>query len=290
MSAKKKEESVPESGINIKNLDTFINDYMNAYKEYISSLEMDTLHLPQFYKGFPFTVEIYTLPNNAVCALFKKSNRSKISLLEGSYDGVKARIRNQDFDFLQTFPPFTSFTSDEAGRIGRLDGERDIKASRRLEMLTAAESHISGIHSDIQSMVDLNPWLDQQAAEQRKKLDKAKNLIMELYNEVDLSKEERFADYSRQLTEAMAFERGEMEEVAGALELELETAMEGLEARLAVLEESLGAHKHDALNKLENNVSELARSLRDVNLKLKSLETGGSLDEIELALTGRRIF
>lgn len=287
MGAKKIEESEPQSGINSKNLEDFVNDYMNAYKSSLSGLEMDTLHLPQFYKGFPYLVEIYTLPNNAVCALFRKSNRSKISVLEDSFENIKVKIQNQDFDFQQIFPPFTGFTRDEAERLGRLDAERDVKASRRLEMLTAAESHISSIHLDIKAIVELNPWLDQQSEEQKKKLDKAKALIMELYNEVEISKEERFADYSRQLTEAMAFEKGEMEEVAGAIELELETALEGMEARLAVLEEALGTHQHesDALDKLENNVSELTRNLRETTVKLKSLEMGGSFGDMEFALT-----
>jgi hypothetical protein len=287
MSAKKKEEGAPESGFDTKNLDSFISDYLNAYKEFLSDLEMDALHLPQFYKGFPYATEIYTLPNNAVCALFRKSNRSKFSYLEDSFENIKVRIQNQDFDFLQIFPPFTGFTRDEAERLGRLDAERDVKASRRLEMLTAAESHLSAIHLDIKAIVELNPWLDQQSEEQKKKLDKAKDLIMQLYNEVDISKEERFADYSHQLSEAMAFERGEMEEVAGALELELETALEGMETRLAALEDTLGTHQHesDALNKLENNVSELTRNLREANLKLKNLERGGSLGDVEVALT-----
>jgi signal transduction histidine kinase len=287
MSAKKKDESVPESGSNSKDLDSFISDYTNAYKYYLSSLDMDALHLPHFYKGFPYTVEVYTLPNNAVCALFRKSNRSKISILEDSFENIKLRIQNQDFDFLQIFPPFTNFTRDEAERLGRLDAEKDVKASRRLEMLTAAESHLSAIHLDIKAIVELNPWLDQQSEEQKKKLDKAKALIMELYNEVEISKEERFADYSHQLSEAMAFERGEMEEVAGALEIELETALEGMEARLAALEEALDTHQHETatLNKLENNVSELARNLRETTLKLKSIEMGGSLDEMELAMS-----
>jgi hypothetical protein len=287
MSAKNKEESAPESGLNSKNLDSFISDYLNAYKDFLSDLEMDALHLPQFYKGFPYTAEIYTLPNNAVCALFRKSNRSKISVLEDTFDNIKVRIQNQDFDFLQIFPPFTGFTRDEAERLGRLDAERDMKSSRRLEMLTAAESHLSSIHLDIKAMVELNPWLDQQSEEQKKKLDKAKSLIMELYSEVDISKEERFADYSRQLSEAMAFERGEIEEVAGALELELETALEGMEERLAALEETLGTHQHesDTMNKLENSVSELTRNFREANLKLKNLERGGSLDDMEIALT-----
>jgi hypothetical protein len=45
MSAKKKEEGAPESGFDTKNLDSFISDYLNAYKEFLSDLEMDALHL-----------------------------------------------------------------------------------------------------------------------------------------------------------------------------------------------------------------------------------------------------
>jgi len=287
MSAKKEEESAPVSGVNSKDLEGFVNDYMNAYKSYLSDMEMDALHLPQFYKGFPFTVEIFTLPNNAVCALFRKSNRTKITVVEGSFEDIMARNRSQDFDFQQIFPPYTNFTRDEAEHIARLDADRDMKASRRLEMLTAAQTHLSAIHQDIKAIVELNPWLDQQTEEQKKKLDKAKGLIMELYNEVDISKEERFSDYSRQLSEAMAFERGEMEEVAGALEIELETALEGMEARLAALEGEMGTHQHgsDEMNKIENNLNELTRNFREANLKLKSLERGGSFNEMELALT-----
>ena len=144
----------PMSGMEIdsQSMEDFVKDYLDAYREYLSNKDMDERHLPQFYKGFPFVVEIYALPNKAVCALFKKSNRSKFALQDGDFEEIMTKVRGKSFDFLQTFPPFTNFDEDEAQRLAEIDADRDLKASRRLELLGAAEAHIDEIHDDVNIM------------------------------------------------------------------------------------------------------------------------------------------
>jgi len=281
MSEKKKGNAEPVQAIEPKSLENFMNTYMNAYREYITGKDMDEIHTPQFFKGFPFSADIYAMPNGSVCTLFKKSNRSRFTSLEGDFETVLARLKNQDLDFMTVLPPFTSFTEEEAKRLARMDADKDLKSSRRLEMLTAAESHISSIHNDVQSVADLNPWLDQQAAEQREKLDKARALILELYNEVDISREERFSDYMRDLSEVMAFERGDMEEVASQIELEVETAIEEMETRLSGLE--------DAINGLGKKFGASEKSLLLVSglgQRLDKLENVGSNSDLKQSIDG----
>ena len=283
MSAKKKEESEPEPVSNSKSLETFIGNYMESYRDYLSSREMDAMHMPQFYKGFPYSIEIHSLPNRAVCVLFKKGARSKLTAMDSDFEAVMARARAQDFDFLEIFPPFTRFTPEEASRLAKLDADKDLKASRRLEMLAAAEAHLSEIHTDIQAVVELNPWLDQQSEEQRKKLDKAKGLIKELYSEVDISREERFSDYSRQLSEVMAFEKGDMEEVASEITLEMETALEEMDGRIASLETAVKDNpvKPDSIIVLEESIAELTRNMRDAMAKIKTIERSGAMGDLD---------
>lgn len=280
MSAKKSEGKESAQVTDIKNLEAFINDYVKAYHESISDRSMDTMHLPQFYKSYPLSAEAYLLPNGALCATFKKASRSKIDVNEGTNEDILGRLRAQDFDFLQVFPPFTSFNSSEAARLAKLDADRDVKASRRLEMLTAAESHLSEMHNDIQAIVDLNPWLDQQTAEQKQKLDHARKLITELYSEVDISREERFSDYTRQVSEILAMEKGEIENVAGEIEIELEGAMEEMNGRVQGLEEQINANQHDS--------EELFTIIKNLGQRMKGMENSSTgIDEEQLEDIGK---
>lgn len=265
---------MPDAARDSKSLENFVSDYMNGYREYITSKDMDEIHTPQFFKGYPFSADIFELPNGAVCALFRKSNRSKYSAQQGDFEDLMVKLKDPDFDFMQVFPPFTEFTAEEAKRLARTDADRDLKSSRRLEMLTAAESHIADIHNDIQAVVDLNPWLDQQTMEQKKKLDRARELILELFNEVDISREERFSDYLRQLTEVMAFEKGEMEEVTGEMSIQMETALQEMDARLDELEDEMAAREKES-----------ADAVKGIAMRLNSLEKGGSTKELASSLS-----
>ncbi len=292
MNARKKDEVGPGTSVDLKALENFTGAYISAYREHISAKDMDEMHTPQFYRGYPYSVDIYLFGNGAVCAFFKKSNRAKLAAVEGDFADAKTRLDSQDLDFMVTFPPFTTFNEDEAKRIARADVERDLRESRRLELLTAADSHISGIHQDIQSVVDLNPWLDAQAAEQRKKLDRARELILELYKEVDVSREERISDYMSQLSELMAFEKGDMEDAVGQVELEMETALEEIDNRISGLESSLsdmgdtldtvkvatlklekagpGPETRGTLEKIQTSIKDLTRDFKDIEKEFNS--------------------
>ena len=278
-----------EIQIDSQSIEDFVKDYLDAYREYLSNKDMDERHLPQFYKGFPFTVEIYALQNRAVCALFKKSNRSKLALQDGDFEEIMSRVRAKSFDFLQTFPPFTNFEEDEAQRLAQIDADRDLKASRRLELLGAAEAHIEEIHDDVKSLVELNPWLDQQTEAQKEKLNRAKELINELYREVDIDKDERFSEYSRQVMELMSFEKADMEEVASELEVQLEEALEEMGERIFAVEDSMDSHEHDNIKpvgKLEEDLADLTKTVREMNLKLKDMGNGeATSEEMEMELS-----
>ncbi|MDD4308202.1 MAG: hypothetical protein PHU53_05285, partial [Thermoplasmata archaeon] len=263
MSAKKREESEPESPVTA-NPESFILGYLESYRAHLSEKDADPLHLPAFYRDFPYDIVGYSLPNGSLCVLFAKGKRSALIIRDADFSDIQARLKAQDFDFMAVFPPYTDFSDDEARRLARLDADRDMKSSRRLQLLTAAESHLAEMHADIQAMVDLNPWLDQQSEEQKRKLSRAKELITELYAEVEMSREERFSDYSRQLSEIMAFEKGDLESVASEIEVEMETALEQMDARIASVEEALKSNpRSESVERLGNTVAELTRGVKE---------------------------
>lgn len=284
MCAKKKDDSEPVSDTD--ELEVFVSKYMDAYRSYLNEKDMDERHLPQFYKGFPFNAEIYRLPNEAVCVLFRKSNRSKLAVMDGNYDDVKGKLDDRALDFMQVFPPFTSFDAEGAERLAHLDAERDLKVSRRLEILSNTEIHIDEIHEDMKGMLELNPWLDEQAKTQKEKLDRAKELILELYKEVDMGEEEKFADYAHSLMEIMAFERAEMETVAGEVEVEMESVLQEVDERTAKIEKSFESYGK-ALN---TNMSELEQQVKDMKKNLdKALKDGGKSGDFEGQLKELRL-
>lgn len=262
-------------------LEGFVDNYLNSYRSYLAEKKMDEKHMPGFYKDFPFVAEAYILPNKAVCVLFKKSNRSKVVVLEGDYKDIKSKMDERSFDFMQVFPPYTNFSSNEAERLARLDADKDMNITRRLDMLGAAEVHIGQINDDINGVLDLNPWLDEQTKSQKEKLEKAKEMLNDLYKEVEVSQDERFSDYSRLLMEIMAFEKEEVEQVAGEMEVELESAMEGFETRMSKVEEgfeSFGRAMNQSMRALEQIVKEM-------KVKVSSISSGMEIpEEVETAL------
>lgn len=270
MTAKKKEQALPEARADPGKLEDFVNGYLAAYRNRILSKDSEEAHLPQFFKDYPFSIEAHGMPNGSLCVLFKKASRTRIAVIDGDFEAIRARLKDQDFDYMVVFPPFTSFDADEAARLASLDADRDMRIARRLQMLAAAESRLSGIHDDMQAMVELNPWLDQQTAEQKRKLDDAKALINDLYREVEMSREERFAGYATQLAEAMAFERGEMEEAAGEIALQMESAVEEMDARMSASEERL---------------AQLAAEVKESSARVKALEKGGSFGKLDDAVS-----
>ncbi len=281
MCAKKKVDDEPEPVKESDELEDFVSQYMDAYRSHLAEKDMDERHLPQFYKGFPFVAEVYRLPNEAVCVLFRKSNRSKLLVLDGEYDDVKSKLDERALDFMQVFPPYTNFNQDEAERLAHLDAERDLKVSKRLEILSATEVQMKEIHQEMNGMLELNPWLDEQTKGQKEKLDKAKELILELYREVETDEEERFAHYARAFMEIMAFERAEIEVVAGEMELQLETSLEEIDERLTKIEESSETYGK-ALNQ---SMGELEQTVKEMKFKVDTLEeSDGTSDEVDVAL------
>lgn len=277
----KEEEAKQSSDEKLGKLEGFVDNYLNSYRSYLAEKKIDEKYMPGFYKDFPFVAEAYILPNKAVCVLFKKSNRSKINVLEGDYKVIKTKLDERSFDFMQVFPPYTNFTSGEAETLAHLDADKDMKITRRLEMLSAAEVHISQINDDINSVLDLNPWLDEQTKSQKEKVEKAREILNDIYKEVGTSLDEKFSDYSRLLMEIMAFEKEEVEEVAGEMEVELESAMEGFEARMSKVEEgfeSFGRAMNQGIRALEQTVKEM-------KVKVSSMESGIDIpEEVETAL------
>ena len=276
MTAKKKIEAEPVSDEGIRDIEGFVGAYLNAYREYLAEKDLDERHLPQFYKGFPFTVDVYSLPNLAVCTLFSKSDRSRMNLLDGDYELLNRKIDDSSFDFMLVFPPFTNFTDKGAERLAHSDADGDLRESRRLELLSSAEVHLDSIHQDIDDVVDKNPWIDEPTQGQKEKLDRAKELIQELYREVDISKEERFAQYGKTLNDLRAFEKGEVEAVASELEVEMETLIEEMEGRISNVEVLLSEHGHgeSSPETLENDLTILGKKMNELTLKIDGLEEG----------------
>ena len=288
MCAKKKVDEDQTGDDDLQILEEFMDAYVSSYRSIISDRDMDERHLPQFYKGFPFVTEIFRLPNGAVCALFKKSNRSKLIAQEGMYEDIKIKMDERTFDFMQVFPPYTGFNDEEAERLAHVDVERDLRASRQLEILSDTELHLNEVHNEMQGVLDLNPWLDEQTGSQREKLDKAKLLLQELYKEMEMDEEERFADYARQFMEIMAFEKIEVEEVTGELEVQMETTFDELEQRMDGLEtrlEDSGGGDNAAVEELSDQFIDVDKGYKELRLRVDSLEASeGMGDEVDSAL------
>ena len=157
-----------------KAIESFIEVYTSTYRDYLGKKDVDERHLPLVYKGFPFVIEAYLHPNQSVTVILKKSNRSRILVVDGEFEEVRSMLSERNFDFMQTFPPYTMWTEDEAERISKLDADRDLAGSRRLELLGGIETHMDDIMKESDSILQLNPWLDEQSKAQTEKVERAR--------------------------------------------------------------------------------------------------------------------
>ncbi len=266
-------------------ISSFIKTYMSEYKHYIEHKELDERHLPSFYKGFPYSVQAFELPNGGLCVLFKKGKSSRTVVSGGEFDDIRDKLAERSFDFMKTFPPFTKLSDEEAERISRTGAELDLDASKRLEILGNIESHMDEVTADIKKMLELNPWLDDHATTQNDKMGNAKNLILELYKEIELDESERFGQYERELAELQAFEMAQIEEVAGEMELEVETAMSEMDEQVGQMSSDFEEFKTE----IDENVEGLKGIIRDLKKKVDAIQAmGGASEDIDADIKGLR--
>ncbi|MCK5038355.1 MAG: hypothetical protein KAS16_04595 [Thermoplasmata archaeon] len=244
-----------------KAIETFLDEYSITYRDHLGAKDTDERHLPLVYKGFPFVIEAYLHPNHSVTVLLKKSNRSRILVVEGEFEDIRNMIYEKSFDFLQIFPPYTRWTTDEAQRMAIVDAERDLTESRRLELISGIEMHIDDVKKEAENILKLNPWLDEQSKAQAEKMIKARELITELYREMETDETERFARYEKELMDIQAFERVEIEAIASEMEVEVETAVGEMEEQFSEIE--------NQFNEIEGNFEELKDNVNDSIQDLK---------------------
>ncbi len=266
-----------------KAIEEFIDVYVANYKEYLGKMDIDERHLPSVYKGFPYSIEAFFHPNHSVSVLLKKSNRSRILIVEGEFEEVRSKISEKSFDFMQIFPPYTQWTEDEANRISILDADRDLASAKRLELLGGIESHMDDVKKESDNILQLNPWLDEQSKAQAEKIEKARILIQELYREIETDDHERFARYERELMEIQAFEKVEIEAIASEMEVEVETAIGEVEEQFSEIEEQFNGMEgqmsalekefNDLRDGLNDSFEGLRKKLQATILKIDSLES-----------------
>ncbi len=271
-----------------KAIETFLEEYASTYRKYLGAKDIDERHLPRVYKGFPFVIEAYLHPNHSVTVLLKKSNRSRILVVEGEFEDVRNMIHEKSFDFLQVFPPYTKWTTDEAQRISIVDAERDLAESRRLELISGIEGHIEDVKKEAENILKLNPWLDEQSRAQVEKMEKARELIEELYREIETDETERFARYEKELLEVQAFEKAEMEAIASEMEVEVETVIGEVEEQFEEMEKQFNEMEgnfEELKDEVTGSVEEIKKEMENIQkLKMSLIETIYNMENLEAKL------
>lgn len=274
-----------------RNVENFFTVYLKSYEETINARNINDGHLPSFYKGAPYNIEVHILPNNCLCALFKKSKETRCLAVGGDYDEIKKGLESRSFDFMKALAPHTELIEDEAWRMGRADAELDLENSRRMDLLADVEVHLEHVKKDVNSMLELNPWLDEHADTQTEKVNRARDLIKELYRVTEMDESERFARYERELMELRAFEGALIEKIAGEMEAEVESVVGELEGQMGLLEDKMAAIESelDAMKKSleggpEREIAELRQMVVEMTTKVDSVNIAagaGMDDELE---------
>ncbi|GAH15271.1 unnamed protein product, partial [marine sediment metagenome] len=141
---------------------------------------------------------------------------------------------------------------------------------------------MESVVSDVDKMLELNPWLDEQATNQIEKVGKARELIKELYKEIEIDADERFVRYERELMELQAFEKAEIEEIAGEVEEEVETAIGEIEEQMSEVDDQVSRLEDDfdeLKTGLKTGLDDIRKTIAELSIKVESMQTAGTMDK-----------
>ncbi|MEW5760961.1 MAG: hypothetical protein AB1779_09365 [Candidatus Thermoplasmatota archaeon] len=175
-------------------IDTYIKAFIENYINTAKSADI-VVPLP-FIKGAPHHVDVYILPNNAVCVLFRYGSQSlKIEVVNEKFETVKALLNKREHQYILLFQPGKKYGLSEAINDSKYSLAKDVEKATYKAGLEALRTNIMDVQKNILGLIKTNPWLEKSLNELASKLDKAKEPVERLWDDLlKIEKEEKYAE------------------------------------------------------------------------------------------------
>lgn len=204
-----------------------VEKYLKAYIEsYRSTIKPDypDAARPAFYKGHPFHVRAFILPNESVAVTFKYAVPAfKLEVSRASPDLVSDLLKGKEHGNFLGLPPLKSMRREDAAYDAKLAVKRDMRNALLRALLGSARSGIGEEEKNILDIAKTNPWLEKQLAQAAARLAGVKQLLVTLNDELEKAESGKRSGDHEQLLDQLTRHRNPLEAATSEPE---EVAME----------------------------------------------------------------
>ena len=198
----------PVAGITEQVVEKYLQSYIEAYRGTIKP-DYPEAARPAFYRGFPYHVRAFILPNFSTAVTFKYSAPSlKVEVSRASAELMADLLKGKEHSNFIGFPPLKSYRKEEAVYDAKMAVKRDMRTALLRALLDAARSQTGEEESAILEISKTNPWLEKQLQQLAARLSGVKQLLAVLNDELEKSESgKRYGDHE-QMLDALSRYRG----------------------------------------------------------------------------------
>jgi hypothetical protein len=181
-------------------VEKYLKSYIDSYRSTIKP-DYPEAARPAFYKGHPFHVRAFILPNEAVAVTFKYAVPAfKLEVSRASPDLVSDLLKGKEHSNFLGLPPLKSMRREDAAYDAKLAVKRDMRNALLRALLGSARSGIGEEEKNILDIAKTNPWLEKQLAQAAARLSAVKQLLVTLNDELEKAESgKRLGDHEQQL-------------------------------------------------------------------------------------------
>jgi septal ring factor EnvC (AmiA/AmiB activator) len=190
----------PVAGITEQVVEKYLQSYIEAYRGTIKP-DYPEAARPAFFRGFPYHVRAFILPNSSTAITFKYSAPSlKVEVSRASAELMADLLKGKEHSNFMGFPPLKSYRKEEAVYDAKMAVKRDMKTALLRALLDAARSQTGEEESNILEISKTNPWLEKQLQQLAARLSGVKQLLAVLNDELAKSESgKRYGDHEQML-------------------------------------------------------------------------------------------
>jgi archaellum component FlaC len=190
----------PVAEITEQVVEKYIQSYIEAYRGTIKP-DYPQNARPAFFRGFPYHVRAFILPNSSTAVIFKYAAPSlKVEVSRASADLITDLLKGKEHSNFLGFPPLKSYRKEEAVYDAKLAVKRDMRIALLRALMEAARSQTGTEESNILQISKTNPWLEKQLQQLAARLSGVKQLLATLNDELEKSESgKRYGDHEQML-------------------------------------------------------------------------------------------
>jgi archaellum component FlaC len=196
----RKSQDSPMAALTEQVVEKYLKAYIEAYRSTIKP-DYPEAARPAFFKGYPYHVRAFILPNESVAVTFKYAVPSlKMEISRASPDLVSDLLKGKEHSNFLGLPPLKSMRKEDAAYDAKLAVKRDMRNALLRALLDSARSGIGEEEKNILDIAKTNPWLEKQLAQAAARLSGVKTLLAQLNDELEKSESgKRLGDHEQLL-------------------------------------------------------------------------------------------